>query len=160
MKIYLASPLFTQVERKWNRELAKAVAAAVPGCSVFLPQDIKVKHRFNDPRHYAVIFKACIQAIDESDALVAVLDGADADSGTAFEIGYAFARGKPVIGVRTDFRRGQEKGLNIMLSRACTYFIPDLSFNEDMGVIVRDVAGKIRALQKVGASSLTGRPQA
>jgi len=43
-------------------------------------------------------------AIDESDLVLAVLDGADVDSGTAAEIGYAFARGKPIIGYRGDFR--------------------------------------------------------
>jgi nucleoside 2-deoxyribosyltransferase len=32
-------------------------------------------------------------AIDESNGLVAVLDGADVDSGTAEEVGYGFARG-------------------------------------------------------------------
>jgi nucleoside 2-deoxyribosyltransferase len=148
MKIYLAAPLFTQVERRWNREMAKAIEAALPNCAVFLPQDIKVSHRFNDPRHFAVIFRSCLQGIEEADAIVAVLDGADADSGTSFEIGYAYARRKPIIGVRTDFRRSQEKGLNIMLARACTYFIHDLSFNEDMGIIVRDVAARIRTLQK------------
>jgi hypothetical protein len=35
-----------------------------------------------------------------------------------------------------------------MLARACTYFIPDLSFNEDMGIIVRDVAARVKAVQK------------
>lgn len=44
------------------------------------------------------------RAIDKSDILFAVLDGVDVDSGTAAEIGYAFARGKPVLGYRGDFR--------------------------------------------------------
>ena len=35
---------------------------------------------------------------------VAVLDGTDVDSGTAAEIGYAFARGKLIVGYRGDFR--------------------------------------------------------
>ncbi|MGH7355016.1 MAG: nucleoside 2-deoxyribosyltransferase [Candidatus Rokuibacteriota bacterium] len=43
-------------------------------------------------------------AIDEARALVAVLDGVDVDSGTAAEIGYAFARGKLIVGYRGDFR--------------------------------------------------------
>jgi nucleoside 2-deoxyribosyltransferase len=43
-------------------------------------------------------------AIDAADAVVAVLDGPDVDSGTAAEIGYAFARGKLVVGYRGDFR--------------------------------------------------------
>jgi hypothetical protein len=43
-------------------------------------------------------------AIDEADGVVAVLDGTDVDSGTAAEIGYAFARGKLIVGYRGDFR--------------------------------------------------------
>jgi nucleoside 2-deoxyribosyltransferase len=43
-------------------------------------------------------------AIDAADAVVAVLDGTDVDSGTAAEIGYAFARGKRIVGYRGDFR--------------------------------------------------------
>lgn len=43
-------------------------------------------------------------AIDRCDLVVAVLDGVDVDSGTAAEVGYAFAKGKPVVGYRGDFR--------------------------------------------------------
>jgi len=45
------------------------------------------------------------QAIRESDAIVAVLDGVDIDSGTASEIGFAYALGKRIYGYRSDFRR-------------------------------------------------------
>ena len=43
-------------------------------------------------------------AIDAARAVVAVLDGTDVDSGTAAEIGYAFASGKLIVGYRGDFR--------------------------------------------------------
>jgi nucleoside 2-deoxyribosyltransferase len=43
-------------------------------------------------------------AIDRCHAMVAVLDGSDVDSGTAAEIGYAFAAGKLIVGYRGDFR--------------------------------------------------------
>ncbi|GAC1337831.1 MAG: hypothetical protein NVS4B4_16550 [Bradyrhizobium sp.] len=43
-------------------------------------------------------------AIDACDLVFAVLDGVDVDSGTAAEVGYAFAKGKPIIGYRGDFR--------------------------------------------------------
>lgn len=42
--------------------------------------------------------------IDRADFVIAVLDGTDVDSGVACEIGYAFAKGKPVLGLRTDWR--------------------------------------------------------
>ena len=35
-------------------------------------------------------------AIDACDVVVALLDGAQVDDGTAWEIGYAYAKGKPV----------------------------------------------------------------
>jgi hypothetical protein len=44
------------------------------------------------------------RAIERADAVLAVLDGADVDSGTAAEIGYAVALAKPVVGYRGDFR--------------------------------------------------------
>jgi len=43
-------------------------------------------------------------AIDEAHGVIAILDGTDVDSGTAAEIGYAFARGKRIVGYRGDFR--------------------------------------------------------
>jgi nucleoside 2-deoxyribosyltransferase len=42
--------------------------------------------------------------LEEADAVLAVLDGPDVDSGTAAEIGWAAAHGRPVIGLRSDFR--------------------------------------------------------
>lgn len=44
------------------------------------------------------------QAIRESDGIFAILDGVDVDSGTAAEIGFAAALGKPIVGYRGDFR--------------------------------------------------------
>jgi nucleoside 2-deoxyribosyltransferase len=44
------------------------------------------------------------EMIRESDAVLAILDDCDLDSGTCAEIGYAAALPRPIIGVRTDFR--------------------------------------------------------
>lgn len=44
------------------------------------------------------------EAIVRSDVMVACLDGPDADSGTASEVGYAVALGKVALGYRGDFR--------------------------------------------------------
>ena len=43
-------------------------------------------------------------AIDAAHGVIAILDGVDVDSGTAAEIGYAFGRGKRIVGYRGDFR--------------------------------------------------------
>lgn len=44
-------------------------------------------------------------AIHECQIVVAVLDGTDVDSGTASEIGFAYAQEKRIYGYRGDFRR-------------------------------------------------------
>ena len=44
------------------------------------------------------------EEIDRADIVIAVLDGVDVDSGTAAEIGYAFAKQKIIFGYRGDFR--------------------------------------------------------
>lgn len=55
-------------------------------------------------------------ALDRSDVVVACLDGPDVDSGTASEVGYAFARGKKIIGYRGDLRRtGENEGAAVNL---------------------------------------------
>ena len=62
------------------------------------------------------------ERIDRSDAVFAILDGVDVDSGTAAEIGYAFAKGKCAYGLRTDFRlAGDNIGATVNLQ--VEYFI-------------------------------------
>jgi nucleoside 2-deoxyribosyltransferase len=60
--------------------------------------------------------------IDACDLVFAVLDGTDVDSGTAAEIGYAFAQGKPILGYRGDLRlTGDNEGTIVNLQ--VEYFI-------------------------------------
>jgi len=148
LRIYLAGPLFTIHERRMNRILAEAITAQLPGANVLLPQDFKHDNRYNDHRAFGIIFKGCVDAIDSSHCVVAWLDGPDADSGTCFEVGYAYAKGIPVIGVRTDFRLNQERGVNVMLSRACAAFVYRPSFDENVESLARDI---VRAVRKAGA---------
>jgi nucleoside 2-deoxyribosyltransferase len=56
------------------------------------------------------------EAIRQANLVVAVLDGTDVDSGTAAEIGFAAALGRPVFGLRTDFRpAGDNEGVVVNL---------------------------------------------
>ena len=142
--IYLAAPLFTQTERISNRRLAADLEKQLPGNDVILPQDFKVSGKFNDKHNYRLLFRRCLEAIDTADAVIAILDGADADSGVGFETGYAFARRVPVIGVRTDYRAGQDRGVNMMLSQAAKRFVFEMAFLEDPAALARDIAAKLR----------------
>jgi nucleoside 2-deoxyribosyltransferase len=154
LRVYLAGPLFTLQERRLNRELARELQRQLPGLSVLLPQDFKHDDRYNDGRAFGIIFRNCVEAIDSCQCVIAWLDGADADSGTSFEAGYAFAKGIPVVGVRTDFRLNQERGVNLMLSRACTAFVYRPSFDEDLAALAHDIARALRkSLRKAPAQA-------
>ena len=106
------------------------------GCTVILPQDFCLGQERSGSAHFAEVFRLCIEGVDVCDLVVAVFDGADVDAGTAFEVGYAYARGRPVIGVRTDFRPQQERGTNLMLSRSCLALVECPALGEDLAKMV------------------------
>lgn len=145
MKIYLAGPLFTQAERRWNRELAAALTKLKPDLEIILPQDVETE--FRDGRSdFAAIFRRNVESIEISDAIVAILDGSDSDSGTAWECGYAYAKDKPVIGVRTDFRVSENENLNAMLSQSSDVVFQE-SLNEDIVELSKKIIGRLERLK-------------
>ena len=78
--------------------------------------------------------------IQRAEALLAVLDGVDVDSGTAAEIGFAAALGKPIVGLRLDTRQaGDNEGAVVNLQ--VEHFIL-----ASQGQIVRSVPEAIRLL--------------
>ncbi|MBA2484017.1 MAG: nucleoside 2-deoxyribosyltransferase [Nitrosomonas sp.] len=128
-QIYFAAPLFTQAERIWNQMLANAIVGQYPEIKVFLPQKESNQAIYNGKLDFARVQKICLNGIDTSDVLVAILDGPDSDSGTCFECGYAFSKGKKIIGIRTDLRAGEDQGLNAMLNQSCTEVIHCITSN-------------------------------
>lgn len=144
MKIYLAGPCFTQAERRWNRELAAALAKLKPDLEVTLPQDVEIEFRDNKP-DFAAIFRRNVESIESSDTIVAILDGSDSDSGTAWECGYAYAKGKPVTGVRTDFRASEDENLNAMLSQSSDVVFQE-SLNEDIVELSKKIIERLERL--------------
>jgi nucleoside 2-deoxyribosyltransferase len=127
-RVYFAGPLFTSSERSCNEWLAKALRGQ--GFDVILPQEEASKHISQGIPDYAAIFSKCLEGVRSANVVLAALDGSDVDSGTAFECGYAYSRGTPIIGVRTDIRSGgEEHGVNAMLSRCCQQMVYVPAFN-------------------------------
>lgn len=116
-RIYLAAPLFSEAERAYNAKLAALLEENL--FEVYLPQEAGDDSAARGETEQQNLFLKNCDALDASDIIVAVIDGADADSGTAWEMGYASARGKPVFAVRTDFRRvGRHEHVNLMLEKS------------------------------------------
>ena len=129
MKIYYAAPLFTDAEREWNLRNASHLRAA--GLTVLLPQEFcavfdQAKAAAGTPP-FDLIFAACRDHLDQADAVLAIIDGADPDSGTCWEAGYAYAKGKPIVSLRTDWRPGEDGGANAMLTRSSVAVVRNLS---------------------------------
>jgi nucleoside 2-deoxyribosyltransferase len=135
VKLYFAGPLFSAAERDWNAALASRLRAA--GHEIFLPQEQE------SGRDAERIFATDLAGIDWADAVVGIMDGADPDSGTAWECGYAF-RKKPVLLLLTDLRGSADRGMpyNAMLTASATRRL-DLAF-ADMNTIE---AAVLQALQ-------------
>ena len=119
MIIYLVGALFSQTERVFNRSLADEILKLVQDVEIILPQEFELSQTLSESEdRFQTLFDLCKESVNRADMLLAVLEGSDVDSGTCWEIGYAFALQKPVIGVRTDFKGLEEKGLNLMISRS------------------------------------------
>ncbi|ATU07578.1 nucleoside 2-deoxyribosyltransferase [Methanohalophilus portucalensis] len=117
-KIYLAGPLFSEAEKNFNEQLTERIESA--GYDVFLPQrDSADTKNMRKEQDAAELFRKNSEAIDRADLIIAILDGgSDVDSGTAWEIGYAYAKNIPVMGLRTDFRTlGIEGTVNLMIEK-------------------------------------------
>lgn len=103
-KIYVAGPLFNTPERMYLELIAGALEQA--GYETFLPhRDAGILGDLNDIRERERLFRSDMQALDACQMVVALLTGADHDSGTCGELGYAYAKGKPCIGISDDVRR-------------------------------------------------------
>jgi len=130
-RIYLAAPLFSQAERTYNETLADLLNQHL--FEVILPQEAGDDTDTRMKREQAEIFSKNISDLDLADIVVAVIDGADADSGTAWEIGYAYAHKKPVIAIRTDFRRiGMHERVNLMLEESSVVVSSDTELLESL----------------------------
>jgi nucleoside 2-deoxyribosyltransferase len=152
-QIYFAGPLFSLNERASNRRLAGAIERIDGSFAVMLPQDIKYHSAFNDKRFFKEVYQACVRGVEAADALVAILDGPSADDGTCFEVGYAVAKGIPVVGVRTDYRASQEMGCNLMLSRGCSALVHRPAFDENFEGLAKDIVRKLKRVLAAKASA-------
>ncbi len=83
---------------------------------MYLPQEADDTEDGREGSREQTIYAKNLAELKKTDIVVGIIDGSDADSGTAWEMGYAFASGKRVIALRTDFRKfsGNER-VNLML---------------------------------------------
>ena len=113
MKIYLAGPIFTYGDLLRNTEWAAKIRAAFPGVDLYSPVEntdingVEGKKKFAGSQEIA---NADNHRLDNTDILIACIDGDVLPSGTCAEIGKfheKIMRGdnKYIIGICTDTRQ-------------------------------------------------------
>ncbi len=118
-KIYIAAPLFSAAEKNFNKQLKAELSKWY---EIYLPQDdgmlivdlIKTGVSFESASK--MVFDADINAIDESDVLLMILDGRTVDEGASVELGYAYSKHKLCVGLSTDPRSLLTYGHNPMIT--------------------------------------------
>ena len=129
--IYLASSLFSEMERDYIDKIVHKIATDL---NLDELEDFYVPHRDNKYTYSEIsIYDKNIENLNNCDIMIAILDGQDTDSGTAFEIGYFEAQKKIVLGLLTDKRSYDEYGdmnlkLNTMIFGSLSY--GELVFND------------------------------
>lgn len=99
MKIYVAGKIREEHERAFLEKI-DALCTEI-GYETFLPhRDVGLAKTVSDVHS---IFEGDIKkGFDDVDLVVASLEGLHVGAGTAWELGYAYAQGIPVIGIKMD----------------------------------------------------------
>lgn len=126
--VYIAGPLYTPAQRRYLEGLAEKFESN--GVPTFLPhRDAGIAE--SDEDRSRTIFEQNVEHVRDATAVVAVLNGFDVDSGTAFEIGYAVSIDKPVVGVLEDLRTseevamGDDSDINLMITQSVDSIVQD-----------------------------------
>ena len=167
-KVYLAGPLgFTAAGRAFHAsEVVPRVrdAGFVPLDPWAVPPSLAEAFSLpnDDPRRPAALRRANRAAgkrnaamIVAADAVLAILDGTDVDSGTAAEIGYAAALDTPVVGLRLDTRNTGDNEATIV-NLQVEWFIRASGGH----VLATDLDDAIRVLRRVLRPRPTRHPSA
>lgn len=99
MKIYLASPFFNEEERGVYQAVITTLRKK--GYDLFVPAEHEISNAWelSNQAWGEAVFGVDVLAINKCDVVIALNWGMYSDSGTAWELGYAFALGKKTINV-------------------------------------------------------------
>ena len=148
MRLYVAGPLFSEAERSWLELLAAGLRSE--GFECFVPHE-----HFPELADVTVeeVYRIDTEGLRSADALVAWLDGAMVDDGTACEIGMFAelvrgdsARYRGIVAIVTDLRLERRRqqgvvggGMNLFVAGAI----------ESCGKIVNAVDDVVAALREL-----------
>ena len=96
--IYIAGPFFTDKERTFLKIVIESVKEIFPNEELFIPMEhfIPNGENLSNNEWAEAVFKMDVEALNRCNRVIAAYSGLYSDTGTAWEIGYAYAKGIPV----------------------------------------------------------------
>ena len=96
--IYIAGPFFTDKERAFLKIVIESVKEMFPNEELFIPMEhfIPNGENLSNNEWAEAVFKMDVEALNKCNRVVAAYLGLRSDTGTAWEIGYAYAKNIPV----------------------------------------------------------------
>lgn len=140
-KAYIANPLiFHPGTREWYKNamipMVENYADVVNSPNAPFA---KMPEGMTNQERSRAIFDANVVRLNQCDFVICITDGVQTDDGTAWEVGYAWAQGKPSILVRFDARDGCKEKVsrmtNLMLENCTKHFAYSL---EDLDSALAD----------------------
>lgn len=119
MRVYIAAPLFNEIELARNKKLQ--VFLNTLGFETYLPQEDGgisynvINQGANIYETRKKIFENDINEVHKCDIILCVLDGRVPDEGMCIELGVAYSQGKICIGYSTDQRSLDAYGISLMI---------------------------------------------
>ena len=96
--IYIAGPFFTDKEKAFLKIVIESVKEMFPNEELFIPMEhfIPNGENLSNNELSETVFKMDVEALNKCNRVVAAYLGLRSDTGTAWEIGYAYAKNIPV----------------------------------------------------------------
>ncbi len=141
MRVYLASPWFKNNERVMYTQILQKMRAE--GHEVYAPVEHEVPNAWDlsNEEWGRQVFFADIKAIDECEEVWVLNFGMYSDTGTAWECGYAYAKGKTVRQLVYDFTA--DKVFSLMMINGCEEYdsMCNYLFNRDDEIRIEQKQG-------------------
>jgi len=156
MHAYIAGPMFNDAENWFLTEIDARVRKA--GLTSFLNSRDGIP--LNAPDDVLSIFKEDCHEVSRADVIVASLNGLAVDSGTAWELGWAYSQGKQIVGVFTDLRLHYKyQTVNLMIQCSLDKIVRSLDELESyLEMLVREASGgaNVGGQEGAGAAAVAG----
>lgn len=140
LNVYLAGPFFSENQIEIVKDLNKSLQKNETIGNIFVPMEHQMNDgdlvEFTSPWAKAVAMND-YKNVREADIVVAIVDfdGQDMDSGTAAEIGYAYAIGRPVFLYHA---KNHDMMVNLMATEVAKAYFTNLEEIEEYDFIKAD----------------------